>query len=167
MLKAKEKLDFAGVMIPETEKKYLQDTAKRRGITLTDLMLNGGRLFAEFSDEFFKTMEKISAATKLSIPQVINQIFLVYMAKDEATLKELKSSDTYRLAFQYDEGGLIRGDRLFDLVFNEHLTAIKDLHKRWEKNRKKRPKQELVLNEKDESILSDLATAITQIQASV
>lgn len=167
MLKAQEKLIMAGLMIPETEKKRLQETAKRRGITLTDLLLKGGLMLAEFSDGFLEQIEKIAETTRLSVSQTIIQLLLVYVSKDAATLKARKRSDTFELAFRYDKNGLITGDQLSDMVFDEQKAALKDLYDRWEANKKKRPGQGMVLTERDEEIFIGVATQIVEKRASI
>lgn len=58
--------------------------------------------------------------------------------------------------------------KLLDIMepFDQHLAAIQDLYKRWEENKRERPGQGLVLNERDEEILSGFATQITEVRAS-
>ena len=131
MRKSKETLEMAGVMIPKSEKARLQGIAKKRGMTLTELLLTGGRMLADFNEEFLAQVDAVAFSTKLNTPQVLTQLLLVYAAQDSATLAVYGKSTTYQRAFQFDnQGALVTGSRLSNKVYAEVLQASKDLKKR-------------------------------------
>lgn len=131
MVKSKEKLAYAGILIPLSEKTRLQAIAKKRETTLSALLRDGVRMLADFSDDFLAQIGAVASSTKLSPSQVMIQLLLVYIASDAATLKVYGKSTTYQRAFQFDnQGRLITGDRLSDKVFAEVLESAQALKKR-------------------------------------
>jgi hypothetical protein len=164
MKKSKEKLLMAGVMIPETEKIRLQEVAKRRGITLTDLLLNGGRMLANFPDAFLDQIQAVSESTRLSFSQVLTQLLLTYAAEDAATLKVFGKSQTYSRAFRINNRGvLLTGDKLSDEVYAEVLKSAQDLKKRLEDSAHGKPEPIIISNED----AAAMAVQMTQIPATM
>jgi len=167
MRKSKVPIMNTAISIPIAEKERLQRIAKERGMGLSEMFIEGANLLMGLPVAFLKEIDSAVETTGLDRGTIITNLILTYYAKDGAVIQELNKSDTFRLAFRFIGGELVRGDKLFNLVFDEHLAAVKDLHKRWEQNRKKKPRQGLLLNEKDEEILTSLATQMTEQRASV
>lgn len=125
---------MAGVKFPEEEKKRLHKIAERRGQSFSELIRDGVEIIAGLPDEFLKQYQQICDATKLGLPTVFVQFLLVYAAQDAAVLKVYGHSNTYQRAFQFDQKGIISGDRLSKKIYNEVLKNAKDLKKRMIEN---------------------------------
>ena len=130
MVKNDEALVQTLLKIPVSEKKMLQSVAKKRGVTLTSLLLDGARMLASLDDDFLNQVEAVAFSTKLSKPQVMTQLLLTYAAQDVATLEVFGNSATYNRAFQFEDGSLVTGSRLSEKVYAEVLQTAKELKKR-------------------------------------
>ena len=134
MRKSTKKLVMAGVNFREEEKKRLLEIADRRKQTLSQLIKDGAEIMAGFPDEFLAQFKQMVESTKMDMPTVLVQLLVTYFAQDAALAKVYGISNTYQRAFQFDQEGLISGDRLSKKVYNEVLKNAKDLKKKLEEN---------------------------------
>lgn len=115
------------IRIPVKSKQRLQEVAKRRGTTLTGLLLAGGEMLAGFDEDFLAQIEKTAEIARTDIFTVIEQLLTVYMAQDYAIYDTLGVTKTFSRAFQIERDGIMRGDRLSKSVESEVREAVQAL----------------------------------------
>jgi len=162
-MRGKKQSEQTAIRITSDAKTLLQTVGKRRNLTLTQMLVDGGLFMASFPDVFVEQIEKIAIATRLTESQVMVQLFLVYIATDSATLEVYGKSPTFSRAFQFDHGELVTGDRLSDKVFNEVLKSAKDLKQRLQNSASGKTKTAFISNQD----AAQISTQLTQDQPSI
>ena len=135
MRKSKEQQEMAGLLIPKSQKKHLQKAAKDKGISFTELLVEGGELMAGFDVGFVKQLTDIAEKIHLDLAKVITHLLLTYVATDSANLKVWGRSKTYARAFQYNVSGMLTGSELANKVFDDALKDAENLKKKLEDSR--------------------------------
>jgi hypothetical protein len=118
------------VRIPAAKKRKLQEVAQRRGVTLTDLLIEGAEMLADFDDDFLKQINAAAESNRLPVTTVLVNLLLAYTARESATAEVFGVSDIFQAAFRHDENGLVTGNALSAAVYAESREAAMNLLRR-------------------------------------
>jgi hypothetical protein len=128
---AKEKAENTAIRLKPSEKLYLEKRAAELGMTLSDLLRAGARLYAGFERDFLEAVWTKSGEAGVEPAIVVQQLLQTYIATEAAILKVLGGqSKTWVRAFQKDIAGLVSGDRLNRIVFDQVQAEAMDLRKK-------------------------------------
>ncbi len=116
-----EEMRTLTIRLPIRLKVALQQWAVEREMTFTDLLLKGAAMYSAFTDGFLSEMQKVAANLEVGdVAVVMQQLLVSYANSERADIDVFKSkSKTFSRAFQYDDHGLIKGDRHADLVYEQ------------------------------------------------
>jgi hypothetical protein len=135
---AKERAEGTGVRLKPSEKVYLETQAAKLGMTLSDLLRAGAILYASFEPAFLEVLRAKSGQAGVEPATALQQLLQTYLATEAAILSVFGGqSRTFVRAFQRDVAGLVTGDRLSRLVFEQVQAEAVEMRKKIERTLKK------------------------------
>ena len=110
--------------------KRIEADAKKLEMTVPEYVLGAVDFFSGFDRDFFKHINEVSEMLKVPMSTVIQQLLAQYIAQDKAVMDCFGTgSKTFSRAFQYDDNGLIEGNKHSDLVYEQvkkEITALRE-----------------------------------------
>lgn len=113
----------------------IEAKAKRQKIKRPQYVNDALSFYASLDPAFLKQVEKITEATKQSLPEVIQRMLITYIADDAAVLAVFGTpSKMFQRAFQMNENGIIPMEELSDLVYEQSKNDAELLKQELEKS---------------------------------
>ena len=141
------------VRITEKQKEKIEAEAKKQGVKVPEYVLAALDFYGSFDVHFLEHINATAEKMKLSMPIVIQQLLQAYISADCAIMEVFGTGGkTYKRAFQYDENGLIEGNKHADLVYEQVKEEISTLRTKLE-NAVKKGKPVLISKE-DASLMA-------------
>ena len=113
------KIKSLQVKVTEKRLEHLKKCAKEQDIKLPEYVNEALDFYGAFDVHFLEHIHSTAEKVGLDMPTVIENLLQAYVAVDCANTDTFKTGgSTYRLAFQYDENGLIRGNALSDSIYS-------------------------------------------------
>lgn len=126
-----EKTELVQMKLTPDFKKKIQKAAKSEGLNVPQFMAMTIEFFMTFNEGFLSQMAMTAEKMKLSVPITIQNFLQAYMAHEAAALEMCGSvSRTFKRAFQFDAGGLIMGNRLSEIIFEQEKKDMEALEER-------------------------------------
>ena len=156
-----------GIMVKETgqpttvrltasERAELEKQAEARGMSLSDLLKIGAKMFAGFEPYFLERVQKVTGDLGIDPAIGIQQLLLYYIAHEAAILKVFGAkSQTWARAFQVDADGLVRGSRLSERVYAETEKEALAFRKRIESWAKSKTKEPFLVRNEDAAMTAE------------
>jgi hypothetical protein len=117
------------VVTPEQKKKIVQE-AKKHDQGLSDYIRDSLSSWASFDVHFLEQVNMTAEKMHLPLTLAIQNLLQAYMATESAVLETYGTPPkTFRRAFQFDQDGLITGNKLSEMVFQQakkDAAAVKE-----------------------------------------
>ena len=123
------------VKITKDQKKQIESAAKAQDVKVPEFVLAALDFYTGFDVHFLEHIHATAKKVKLPMPTVMQQLLVAYINADIAVMDLFGTGTgkTYRRAFQYDENGLIEGDKHANLVHSQVKNEISALREKLEK----------------------------------
>ena len=115
------------------DREKIESRAIKDGMKVPDMLRAGISFYVSFDPAFISIMERAAKISKLDVPTVIQNLLTFYLAKDQAEYNIFGPTRTYGSAFRFDNGALVTGERLHELVYAEEEKAAKDILKKFKR----------------------------------
>ena len=118
------------IRITESERSRLESIAKKRGITLTELMRQGVTLIDGFDNDFYERFENFCKKLNLPAHLVIQNIITSWMGIKAAEENVYPKSTELLMEFTFSSSGPLPSQILFENVradYQERLESNKEL----------------------------------------
>lgn len=112
------------IRVHEKEKQRLESVAKRRGITLADMMRRGVMITSGFDDEFSDKLDNLCQRMNLPESVVIQNIVTRWMAEQDAEMEFNPKKDTLLTEFTFSSIGPLPSGILYKNIKAEHLKNL-------------------------------------------
>jgi len=108
------------IRIKGDQKERIAAEAEKQGVNVPEYVLGALEFYSGLDVSFLKHIRNEAEKVKLPMSTVIQQLLVAYLAADVANIEDFKAGGkTYHRAFQYDETGLIEGDKHSQLVYKQ------------------------------------------------
>ena len=152
------KTELLQVKMTEKALDHIKKCAKDQDRKIPEYVNDALDFFGAFDVHFLEHIHSTAKKIGQNMPTVIENLLQAYMSIDIANSEVFKvGGHTYRQAFQYDENGLIRGNKLSDKVYEDHKKVAKTLLDKLAMAA--REKKEVFVSHEDAAILASVLMA--------
>lgn len=128
-----EKDAILHIRISAKQKKNIEAEAKKQNVNVPKYVLEALNFYSAFDVHFLEHIYDTAEKVKLPMSTVIQQLLVAYINADIAIMDVFGTGGkTYKRAFQYDENGLIEGNKHADLVYEQTKKEISVLRTKLE-----------------------------------
>ena len=112
------------IKINSNEKDFLERLAKKKGLSLSELMRRGAWFYGSLDDRVFQYAEELSKRLNIKDHVVISNTMIRRLAEDAATA-EVFPGDSLLYEFPLTQKGVISGTRLFEMIKENRLKQLR------------------------------------------
>ena len=113
------------VRINSKQKNKIEAEAKKQNVKVPQYVSEAIDFYSAFDVHFLEHIYATAEKMKLPMPTVIQQLLVAYINADCAVMEVFGTGGkTYKRAFQYNENGLIEGNKHADLVYKQVMEEI-------------------------------------------
>ena len=119
------------VRITNSQKQKIEAEAKKQDVTVPEYVLEALEFYSSFDVHFLEHIYSLAEKVRLPMPIVIEHLLQAYLGSEAANIEIFKNKTRiFQRAFQYDENGLITGNRLSDLAYQQQKKESEALYQK-------------------------------------
>lgn len=119
----------AGLRVDEAEKEYLESSAKKKRLSLTELLLRGGNIVAGFDPDFMAQLSGLSRRFGVSESVILQSLTVDWMARNAAHSEVFGPDSGDAPPFAYTASGPVPVKGLYDGLKHSYVVHFKNAKK--------------------------------------
>jgi len=112
----KERTINTALRIAPSEKMKLEKAAEERGMTVTDLLLDGARMVANWDPSFLSRIDSFSRGLNLPQYLVLQNLAISWMARKDAETEVWGQGTSMLKEFMFTDAGPITGEQIYGIL---------------------------------------------------